>query len=198
MVGHRFNPDKMKQIENFKTLFLLFIGFIANPNTVKYPSINIHQKLINVVFYYLPISFLIGVILLWYPVAIAEKLGIFNPLIDSSGERAIFTTILSAIVIAPLIEEGIFRLSLGYYRDEKYFGILYYASSVLFGLVHIFTYKFDSTHHLYIPFITMTQIFSGFMFGYIRMVYGFWYGVLLHSVYNIFGVIWLYFIGFSI
>jgi len=43
----------------------------------------------------------------------------------------------------------------------------------------------------------MTQTFGGLMLGYIRIIYGFWYGVLLHSLFNILGVIWQFTIGFD-
>ena len=59
-------------------------------------------------------------------------------------------------------------------------------------------YEIDSTHLPYIPFITMTQIFSGFMLGYIRIVYGFLYGIVLHALFNTLAVIWEYTVGFGL
>ncbi len=182
----------------FKELLFDFLYFIRNPNRPVYPDINSKQKLINVCLYFLSIHFAVSGIILWYPVAIAEKIGLFNPLSSASKDIDVLLTILSAIIIAPLIEEAVFRFPLGHYRNESHFRWSYYGTSAFFGLIHIFTYDIDSTHLPYAPFITMTQIFSGFMFGYIRVIYGFWYGVLLHALFNALGIIWQYTIGFSL
>ncbi|WP_409012632.1 type II CAAX prenyl endopeptidase Rce1 family protein [Dyadobacter sp. 3J3] len=61
---------------------------------------------------------------------------------------------------------------------------LYYISALLFGFIHIFNYQFNDTHYLFIPFITTGQLFGGLMLGYIRIIYGFWYDVLLHALFN--------------
>ena len=181
-----------------KKLFSSFLYFVKNPSKPVYPNIDSKQKLIDVCFYFLFINFIVSGIILWYPVAIAEKIGLFNTLANKNQDVGIVLTIVSAVMIAPLIEEIIFRFPLGHYRNELHFRWLYYTVSVSFGLIHIFTYNIDSTHLPYIPFITMTQTFSGFMLGYIRVIYGFWYGVLLHALFNVLGVIWEYTIGFDL
>ena len=185
-------------INNSRLHLINFFSFVANPNNPQYPKISQKEKIKNIFFYFFPIQFIICGIVLWYPVAIAEKLQLFNKLNSTADEEDIFLTIISAVIIAPLIEEWLFRYPLGINRRKYYFKWLYYSLSVLFGLIHIFTYDFDHTHLPYIPFITMTQIVSGFIFGYIRIVYGFLYGILLHSLFNILGVIWHYTIGFSL
>lgn len=184
-------------INNSRLHLLYFFNFVKNPNNPFYPKISHKEKILNICCYYLPLQFIICSILLWYPVAIAEKLKLFNKL-NSSIEQDVLTTVISAVIIAPLIEEWLFRYPLGINRRKHYFKWLYYSLSVLFGLIHIFNYDFDNTHLPYVPFITMTQIFSGFLFGYIRIVYGFLHGILLHSLFNVIGVIWHYTIGFSL
>ena len=183
-----------------KLKFLLqdFISFVKNPSNPIYPNIDSKQKIRDICLYFLFIHFIVSGIILWYPVMIAEKIGLFNKLAEKNQNEDIFLTTLSAIVIAPIIEEWLFRFPLGENRNKPYFRWLYYGLSILFGFVHIFTYNIDSTHLPYIPFITLTQTFGGFLFGYIRIIYGFWYGVLLHALFNTLGVIWEYTIGFGL
>jgi hypothetical protein len=102
---------------------------------------------------------------------------------DNKG--GILITIISVVIIGPLIEEGVFRLGLGHYRNRSYFKWLYYLSAFVFGAVHIFNYTFYHTHHIFIILITASQTFGGLMYGYIRIIYGFWYGVLLHVLFNL-------------
>lgn len=176
--------------------FQAFLQFVRNPNQPVYLTISRDEKIRNVCIYFLLIQF-IGAILLWYPVALAEKFHLFNKL-NSAVEDDVLTTIISAIIVAPLIEEWLFRFPLGENRHKPYFRWLYYGISIFFGLIHILMYEIDSTHLPYIPFITMTQIFSGFMFGYIRIVYGFLYGIVLHALFNTLAVIWEYTVGFGL
>lgn len=182
----------------FKELFFSFAHFVRNPNIPNYPTTPYNQKLIDVFLYFLLIQFIFGGIILWYPVAIAEKIGLFNSLASNKPPVGVILTIFSGVVLAPLIEEGLFRFPLGLYRKDPYFRWWYYTVSILFGFIHIFNYPVDRTHLFYIPFITMTQTFGGFLFGYIRIIYGIWYAVLLHSLFNILGFIWEYTIGFSL
>ena len=169
---------------HFRFLILHFVKFLINPNNPNYASVPKRQKLLNVCFYYLFISFMTCRIILWYPVEIAEKIGLFDELKEMDFKMGIIARVFSVIIIAPFIEEGIFRSWLGNYRNKNYFTGLYYISALLFGCVHITGYQFNESHYFFIPFITMTQIFGGLMLGYIRIIYGFWYGVLLHSLFN--------------
>jgi uncharacterized protein len=169
---------------HFRFLFLHFIGFLRHPNSQYYPSISKRQKLWNVCFYYLLISFVVSTVILRYPVEIAERVGLFEELKVREMKMNELVKMASIIILAPLIEEGVFRLWLGGYRNKNYFPWLYYSSAMIFGCIHIFNYQFSASHYLYVPFITMTQIFAGLMLGYIRIIYGFWYGVLLHASYN--------------
>lgn len=183
---------------SYRNLILHFVGFVKNPNVPEYGHVSKRQKLIIVGFYYLSIQFVVCAFILWYPVEIAGQLGLFNNLEEKEFSGGILISIISATILAPVLEELVFRLSLGYYRHKRYFKWLYYLSALLFGWIHIINYDFDRTHYFFIPFITMTQSFSGLMFGYIRIIYGFWYGVLLHSLFNILGVVWQHTVGFDL
>lgn len=68
----------------------------------------------------------------------------------------------------------------------KYFKYIFYSSCVLFGLLHICNYIDFQTIEWYIfPIVTIQEILAGFFLGFIRMKYGFIYGVLFHSSVNL-------------
>ncbi|AEI47925.1 CPBP family glutamic-type intramembrane protease [Runella slithyformis] len=71
-------------------------------------------------------------------------------------------------------------------RFKKHFRWIYYFSSVAFGFAHLNNFS-DLTlyHYLFIPILTLPQLYSGFFFGYARMRYGFWYGIGLHTLNNL-------------
>ncbi len=66
----------------------------------------------------------------------------------------------------------------------KKFRWVYYFSVLLFGLMHMFNY--DTSHDiLLLPILTLPQMIGGIFNGYVRVKYGFFYGVFLHSIYNL-------------
>ena len=137
-------------------------------------------------------------LILWYVVEVAEKFGVFNELKPTFESSSIILRILSAVVLAPLVEETVFRLSLGYYRSSVYFKWIFYFSAITFGQIHIINYQIDTTHYLFIPFITLSQTFTGLLFGFVRVVYGFGYAILLHSLHNVCCLTWYYVFGFDL
>ena len=179
----------------FQLLSGNFLRFVRNPHSPQYPQISGKQKLVEVGFYYAVLAVLGGNIL-WQLVEILKSLDVFNALNESNNGEKIWLTVLSAILVAPVVEEAVSRLFLGYIRHKSYFRWMYYLSSLLFGWVHIITYDYDQSHYLYIPVITGVQTFIGFLLGYVRIIYGFWYGVMLHAIYNSFMIIELYWLGF--
>ena len=160
------------QMHQFKQLFINFLRFLKNPNQPNYPNISARQKLLHVCFYFLIIDFVLAVAL-WYPVELAEKMGWFNPLKTIEFDHSIYFEIFGLLIFAPLVEEWVFRLFLGYYRHKPYFKWLFYGSAFVFGLIHISNYQLDTTHYFFMPLITMTQTFGGLMLGFIRINYGF-------------------------
>jgi hypothetical protein len=173
----------LRVIQNFRFLIQNFISFAKNPNNPKYVNLSTYQRLLHVCFYYLPIKFIISIFILGL-VEIAERMGFYNPIAMADNKEGIVLTVISVVILGPIVEECVFRLGLGHYRNKSYFKWLYYLSAFVFGAVHIFNYTFDHTHHILILFITGSQTFAGLMYGYIRIIYGFWYGVLLHVLFN--------------
>ncbi len=108
-------------------------------------------------------------------------------------------------VIAPIMEEFIFRLPLKWKRNlpaiilnsvssndkvkkawNRYYHIIFYIVAILFGLVHLtnFDNSWTPLFILLIPFITLSQLIAGLTFGYIRNRLGFWWSFLYHALFN--------------
>ena len=135
----------------------------------------------------LPFVFMmVGVCIpLWDIVKFLEYKKVFDPAIETGkGKISFYIIFLSAVLIAPFIEELIFRYPLQKVKNKQYRIILYIVSSLLFGFIHIINYDLNESHLKYLFIITSPQIFTGFVLGFIRLKYGFWYSVLNHSLYN--------------
>jgi uncharacterized protein len=62
---------------------------------------------------------------------------------------------------------------------------VFYNSSLLFGVIHIFNYKITFSLILLSFFIVLPQIFLGFSLGYIRIKNGIIWSIAFHSIWNI-------------
>jgi len=102
---------------------------------------------------------------------------------------------ISAVVLAPVFEEIGFRLILRRNFPIKYifsqklwdkiFPFLVYASSVIFGFVHLDNYTNDSFwFYVFSPIIISYQLIGGLVTAFIRVKYNFFYGMLYHSLWN--------------
>ena len=115
-------------------------------------------------------------------------------------------SIISSIILAPVLEEIGFRLVLRRNFPIKYifsqklwdkiFPFLVYASSVIFGFVHLTNYTNDGFwFYIFSPIIIASQLIGGFIITFIRVKYNFFYGILYHALWNvliIFPLIFIY------
>lgn len=174
------------------------LNFIINPFNPNFSVVSITKKLKEICLYLVLIQFFICAILLCYVAEIAEKFELFDQLEEVNYNSKLIVILLTGLIIAPLFEELIYRFPLKFVKNEFYFKWIYYLSAFIFGVLHIYNYEFDSSHYVFIPFITLNQIVSGLFLGYTRIIYGFWYGVLQHGLFNGLTLIWFYIIGFDL
>lgn len=99
---------------------------------------------------------------------------------DSSG----FKILLLAAVIAPVMEELIFRAPLTLFKQARLFKIAFYAIGIIFAYVHLFNFELTTNVILFSPLLVAPQFFIGLIFGFIRVRFGLLWSIFLHSLYN--------------
>ena len=110
-------------------------------------------------------------------------------------EDTLLMSAISSIILAPVLEEIGFRLILRRNFPIKYifsqklwdkiFPFLVYASSVIFGFVHLTNYTNDGFwFYVFSPIIITSQLIGGFVIVFIRVRYNFFYGILYHALWN--------------
>ena len=110
-------------------------------------------------------------------------------------KKSITSAIFLAVVLAPVFEEIGFRLILRRNFPIKYifsqklwdkiFPFLVYASSVIFGFVHLTNYTNDGLwFYVFSPIIISYQLIGGLVIVFIRVKYNLFYGMLYHALWN--------------
>jgi len=149
------------------------------------------------------ISFLLSIVIgMVYSSGLIENdYHAFDDLKDLSSYQIFF----AAAVLAPLIEEIIFRAPLTLFKspwklpfkvegineirikaleNPKVFRIAFYVFALAFGYIHLSNYQIDAQILLFSPLLVAPQILLGLIIGYVRIRLGFFWGVALHACYN--------------
>ncbi|WP_394746861.1 hypothetical protein [Spongiimicrobium salis] len=69
-----------------------------------------------------------------------------------------------------------------FYR--KHFRMIYYLSCMSFAWLHIFNFELSLINLLWMPILTLPQLFSATIAGYTRVAFGFPYPLLVHMITN--------------
>jgi len=94
------------------------------------------------------------------------------------------------VVLAPVLEEMIFRGPLGFFKTSPYFPFAFYCSFVLFGLIHLGNFEITPAVLLLSPLLVAPQTIMGVFLGYIRVRLGLSWAILLHASHN--GILFLF------
>ncbi len=125
------------------------------------------------------------------------------------------TLILIGVVLAPFLEELVFRFPMKYSRNyllqflialvalvapetskkaiytnvrafwKRYFWVFFYLMTSLFAFVHIYNFVDAKQLLLWSPLLTLAQFVTGLIIGYIRVRFGFIWGWYYHAIYNL-------------
>lgn len=95
------------------------------------------------------------------------------------------TIFFLVVVVAPLLEELIFRAPITLFDHPKTFKIAFYVFAIIFGLVHLSNFtNITNTVLILTPILVAPQILLGFYLGYIRVRFGLIWSIGLHACYN--------------
>ncbi len=92
---------------------------------------------------------------------------------------------LAAVILAPILEELLFRGPLVFFRDSRYFGPLFYISTLIFGFYHITNFEMSREVLWLSPLLVTPQLCTGILLGYTRVRLGLGWAILLHAAYNL-------------
>ncbi|WP_291960408.1 CPBP family intramembrane glutamic endopeptidase [Maribacter sp.] len=103
---------------------------------------------------------------------------------DLFGNYSVALIFFLAVIVAPFFEELLFRGPLVFFKDSKYFKLIFYLFTIAFGLMHISNFEMSTQVLLFSPLLVAPQISVGFLLGYIRVKFGLLWSIALHAIYN--------------
>ncbi len=93
--------------------------------------------------------------------------------------------LFTAVFLAPIIEELIFRGPLALFKRSPSFRYIFYIFTLIFGFYHITNFEISQTTLLFSPLLVAPQLAVGIFLGFIRIKFGLIWAICLHALYNL-------------
>ena len=163
---------------NFSTVWQSILQFVRSPQPRHLPE-TFEARPANVFPYLLAIDFLIMIPLSGL-MGLAGVEDMDHAVMDMMDQPMLL--IAFAVILAPLIEEAIFRLPIGLVF-KNHFKPFFWIMTTLFALVHITNFTSGVAYYL-IPLMVLPQFILGIMLGYIRTGWSYLAAVVFHALHN--------------
>ncbi|MBT8177767.1 MAG: CPBP family intramembrane metalloprotease [Eudoraea sp.] len=131
----------------------------------------------------LAFSFFFGI----FGTLIAEHMGLvtnehaMEKFLENSSASTLFVFV---VILAPALEELIFRAPLALFKKVSYFPLIFYLSVLLFGAVHLLNFEYEVGFYGLAIFLILPQLSAGVFLGFIRVKMGLGWAILLHAFHN--------------
>ena len=97
---------------------------------------------------------------------------------------SVFQILLLGTLIAPVIEELVFRGPLWFFRKSTYFKWGFWIFTLLFALVHLSNYQGMQGLWYLAPLLVSPQLSLGIILGFVRVKFGLPLAMAFHATYN--------------
>ena len=105
----------------------------------------------------------------------------FEELLD---RFSIFQILVLATLVAPVLEELLFRGPLWFFRKSAYFSRAFWFFTLLFALVHLTNYQGIGRSWYLAPLLVSPQLSLGIILGFVRVKFGLFSAIVFHAAYN--------------
>jgi membrane protease YdiL (CAAX protease family) len=165
-----------------KSLFRFIISPVYKEDTVldlKYRLNIFCQLLVLALLLSLSLGLLIGI------VELGTSLELGQHAVDRFLKKfPVSFVFLTAVFLAPILEELLFRGPLQFFRNSRFFPWVFYASTLVFGFYHITNFSMSEEILFYSPLLVAPQLCIGLILGYLRVRFGLVWAIALHAAYN--------------
>tara|TARA_R110000796_G_scaffold88850_6_gene192096 strand:+ start:166472 stop:167026 length:555 start_codon:yes stop_codon:yes gene_type:complete len=161
-------------------------NFVKNPIYLPYSEITLQEKKsIFIKLLILNISFSFGLGLLLGIVTSFLEVDLGNHGLDELFKKYnLYLVFLLAVIVAPILEELLFRGPLLLFKNSKFFKYAFYASALLFGAIHLTNFESYANFLWLAPILVAPQTVAGVFLGFARVKLGLLWSILLHACHN--------------
>lgn len=189
-----------------KSILLDFFGFLKRPNDVQY-NWSFSKKL-TTFFVIFCIELLFACLIILPLFEYLQKSFVIDNQKLNYSEYTISFLIGFGVILAPIVEEGIFRLVQRYQgftemlftrkKWDKIFPYIVYSLSIFFGLIHLLNYTNNTELLLKLsPILIGSQLIGGLALSYLRVRFNLYWSIFYHIIWNLSVIIIIPYLLFS-
>lgn len=178
IIGLFYEPQNLtdkSMSERFSPILYLIIGGMVLP---VFEEVLFRLSLVFKPIY-LSLTSACGMYYFLTKIIFASRLTMFDQTIY---QRIGFSILFGVIVFLFLRNKNLIK-KLHIFWSKKFY-LIYYASAFVFAWLHILNFELTTTTLLLTPILTLPQLFSGLIAGYLRVKLGFCYPLLFHVLTN--------------
>ncbi len=170
------NVQSISMSERFSPLVLLLVGGIILPF--------FEELTFRLSLRFKPIYFVVSSTVLTY--YLLTKFVFFTKIsaVDDSFMTRVGLAMIVGLALLPLVNIKLIKDKLTRFWSSN-FRAIYYLSCLFFAWGHITKYELNLTNVLLLPILTLPQLTSALMYGYLRISFGFKYPLLFHMFTNL-------------
>lgn len=161
-------------------------AFLKNPAYTPYSNMEKAEKWVifkRILILNIGASFILGLIMGLITTAIGADLGDHG--VGAMFDKLnVFVIFFLAVILAPILEETIFRAPLVFFKNSNYFKLAFYISILLFGIVHLSNFENFLDYLWLAPILVAPQTFAGIFLGFTRVKLGLEWSMFLHAAHN--------------
>jgi membrane protease YdiL (CAAX protease family) len=161
-------------------------NYFKNPKNEPYPELQNLEKwtlLKKILVLNIASSFILGIVMGFITTAIGADLG-EHGVAEMFKKYPLYIIFFLAVILAPILEELVFRGTLTFFKNPKIFKYAYYGSIFLFGAVHLTNFEAYETNLWLAPILVLPQTVAGIFLGFTRVKLGLGWSMLLHACHN--------------
>lgn len=189
-----------------KSILLDFFGFLKRPNDVQY-NWSFSKKL-TTFFVIFCIELLFACLIILPLFEYLQKSFVIDNQKLNYSEYTISFLIGFGVILAPIVEEGVFRLVQRYQgftemlftreKWDKIFPYVVYGLSIFFGLIHLLNYTNNTELLLKLsPILIGSQLIGGLALSYLRVRFNLYWSIFYHIIWNLSVIIIIPYLLFS-
>jgi hypothetical protein len=174
-----YDPENIQEgnmAERFSPLVLLLVGGFILPF--------VEEAAFRLSLVFKPIYFVLSSSVFCYYILTKIIFQTKLSTIDDSFFIRIGVSIFIGIVLFPIINITSVKEKITKFWS-LHFRSIYYFSCIIFAWVHITKYELNWTNVMLLPILTLPQLMSAIIYGYIRVSFGFQYPLFLHMSNNL-------------
>ncbi|MDC8005305.1 hypothetical protein POV27_14680 [Aureisphaera galaxeae] len=169
-----YDPENVQSVsmaERFSPMLLLLVGAFILPL--------LEETAFRLSLRFRPLYFVLSSIVFTY--YILTKAVFFTKMsaVDESFVTRVAISVLVGVVLFPIVNLKTVKDKLIEFWT-LHFQSIYYVSCVIFAWAHITKYELNLTNVLLLPILTLPQLMSALIYGYMRVSFGFMYPLLFH------------------